>query len=319
MNNIRYRLPFMLFAAIALLVGLWAGLVRIGWTLPPFQVAMHGQLMISGFLGTLISLERAVALQRRLPYLAPVLTAAGTASLLIGLPDVIVRGLITLGSLIMLISFCLAYYQHFKFNLEWASIALIIGSLLWLIGNVLWLTNFTVHQLAPWWVGFLVVTIAGERLELSRVVMLKQSSIIAFLISVSIFIVGLTFSLFTFQIGIQLCGIGLIAIGVWLLRFDVARKTIRQTGLTRFIAACLLPGYIWIIVAGVSWIVWADYFSAGAIYDVMLHTALIGFAFSMIFGHAPIIVPAILGIQIQYQSKFYVPLVLLHLIGRAHV
>ncbi|MBI5082664.1 MAG: hypothetical protein HZB17_15380, partial [Chloroflexi bacterium] len=40
--------------------------------------------------------------------------------------------------------------------------------------------------------------------------------------------------------------------------------------------------------------------------------ALLGFVFSMIFGHAPIIVPAIIGIQIPYQSKFYVPLVLLH-------
>jgi hypothetical protein len=302
----------MLFAAIALLIGLWAGLVRIGWQLPPFQVAMHGQLMISGFLGTLISLERAVALQKRLPYLAPALTAAGTASLIIGLPDVIVHGLILLGSLVLLISFSVVYYQHFKLNLEWASIALIIGSLSWVVGNVLWLAGFPLSRIAPWWVGFLVITIAGERLELSRVVMLKRSSIIAFVISASIFIVGLIVSLFAFQPGIQIGGAGLIALGLWLLRFDVARKTIRQTGLTRFVAACLLPGYIWIIAAGASWIIWSGYFRAGAIYDVMLHTALLGFVFSMIFGHAPIIVPALLGIQIQYQSKFYVPLVLLH-------
>lgn len=312
MDNLRSRLPFMLFAALALLVGLWAGLVRIGWQLPPFQVAMHGQLMISGFLGTLISLERAVAIQKRLPYLAPALTTAGTASLIIGLPDMIARGLILLGSLVLLISFSLAYYQHFKLNLEWASIALIIGSLSWVIGNALWLAGFSLPHIAPWWVGFLVITIAGERLELSRVVMLKRSSIIAFVSSASIFIVGLIVSLFTFQLGIQIGGAGLITLGLWLIRFDVARKTIRQTGLTRFVAACLLPGYIWIIVAGMSWIAWSDYFSAGAIYDVMLHTALIGFAFSMIFGHAPIIVPAILGIHVQYQSKFYVPLVLLH-------
>ncbi len=311
-QHLASRLPFMLLAAIALLVGLWAGLVRIGWQLPPFQVAMHGQLMISGFLGTLISLERAVALQRRLPYLAPALTAAGTASLIIGLPDMIARGLILLGSLVLLISFSAAYYQHFKFNLEWASLALIIGSLSWAIGNALWVAGFSLPHIAPWWVGFLVITIAGERLELSRVVMLKRSSIIAFVISASIFIVGLIVSLFTFQLGIQIGGAGLIALGLWLISFDVARKTIRQTGLTRFVAACLLPGYVWIIIAGASWIKWADYFSAGAIYDAMLHTALIGFAFSMIFGHAPIIVPAIIGVQIPYRPIFYAPLTLLH-------
>jgi len=311
-QNLKFRLPLMALAGIALLVGLWAGLVRIGWQLPPFQVAMHGQLMISGFLGALISLERAVAVQKRLPYLAPALTAAGTATLIIGLPDVIARWLILSGSLVLLVSFSVAYYQHFKLNLEWASIALIIGSLSWAVGNALWVAGFSLSHIAPWWVGFLVITIAGERLELSRVVMLKRSSIIAFVISASIFTLGLIVSLFAFRLGIQVGGAGLIALGLWLISFDVARKTIRQTGLTRFVAACLLPGYIWIIVAGASWIVWSDYFSAGSIYDVMLHTALLGFVFSMIFGHAPIIVPAILGIQIPYRPIFYVPLALLH-------
>jgi hypothetical protein len=32
----------------------------------------------------------------------------------------------------------------------------------------------------------------------------------------------------------------------------------------------------------------------------------------MIFGHAPIIFPAVLGINIAYKSTFYIPLVLLH-------
>jgi hypothetical protein len=59
------RLPLLGLAGAALLAGLWAGLVRLGWAVPPGHpawVANHGPLMISGFLGTLISLERAVAL-----------------------------------------------------------------------------------------------------------------------------------------------------------------------------------------------------------------------------------------------------------------
>lgn len=51
---------------------------------------------------------------------------------------------------------------------------------------------------------------------------------------------------------------------------------------------------------------------AGPIYDVLLHSIFLGFVFSMIFGHAPIIFPAVLGIPIRYSDRFYSHLVLLH-------
>ena len=60
----RLRYPLLLSALLALLVAAWAGLLRIGWLLPTTGglAAAHGPLMVSGFLGTLIGLERAVAL-----------------------------------------------------------------------------------------------------------------------------------------------------------------------------------------------------------------------------------------------------------------
>ena len=63
------RLPLLAMGMIALLTGLWAGLLRLGWDLPllrPTFPALHGPLMVSGFLGTLIGLERAVALRETL-------------------------------------------------------------------------------------------------------------------------------------------------------------------------------------------------------------------------------------------------------------
>ena len=49
--------------ALAMAVGLWTGLVRLGVALPGAGLSeLHGALMICGFLGTVISLERAVAL-----------------------------------------------------------------------------------------------------------------------------------------------------------------------------------------------------------------------------------------------------------------
>jgi hypothetical protein len=60
-------------------------------------------------------------------------------------------------------------------------------------------------------------------------------------------------------------------------------------------------------------------YSAGPIYDAKLHAVFVGFVFSMVFGHAPIIFPAVLGSPaslgqpIAYRSYFYAPLLLLHL------
>lgn len=71
------RLPLLAGALVLLLAALWAGLLRLGWAWPtplPTLPMAHGPLMINGFLGALIGLERAIALQKRWAYLAPVLT-----------------------------------------------------------------------------------------------------------------------------------------------------------------------------------------------------------------------------------------------------
>ncbi len=48
-------------------------------------------------------------------------------------------------------------------------------------------------------------------------------------------------------------------------------------------------------------------------YDAALHALALGFVFSMVFGHAPIIFPAVLRVAVPYHPSFYVPLALLHL------
>ena len=73
-HPLRMRLPLLALAVLALLAALWAGLLRIGWAVPSFAPGLalaYGPLIVAGFLSTLISLERAVALERRWVYLAP--------------------------------------------------------------------------------------------------------------------------------------------------------------------------------------------------------------------------------------------------------
>jgi hypothetical protein len=159
----------MLLALLALLAALWAGLVRIGWAFAPLGanwVANHAPLMISGFLGTLISLERAVALAAlgkvRWPYVAPLMAGLGGLAILAGLPDPLGRGLIALGSLGLVAIFVVI----FRRSPTGAHAAVGVGALLWLAGNGLWWLGQPIYHTVPWWVGFLVLTVAGERLEL---------------------------------------------------------------------------------------------------------------------------------------------------------
>src|SRR5579875_1572570 len=67
------RAPLMALALVALFAGLWGGLLRLGLSVPSdltSAAVVHGPLMTFGFLGTLISLERAVALGRPFVYAA---------------------------------------------------------------------------------------------------------------------------------------------------------------------------------------------------------------------------------------------------------
>lgn len=316
-KRILLRLPLMFLAIGALLAGLWAGLLRIGWPIPPLSPRLlieHGPLMVSGFLGTLISLERAVALGqlqqgRRVYFLVPLLAGLGAIALFLPVPPFIPRLLISLAAAGFLIIFIIIY----RLQPSTHNAVMSLGVLLWLLGNGLWMAGLPVYRVVPWWAGFLILTIAGERLELTRVLVLKETVRAIFFAITGIVLVGLLISLAAYDSGLRIAGFGLAALGMWLLRFDIARYTIRQQGLTRFIAACLLPGYVWLVLGGVLWIVYGGRFPAGPHYDAMLHTILLGFVFSMIFGHAPVIIPAIMRIPIKYSVIFYFHLGLLHL------
>jgi hypothetical protein len=299
-----------LVVVLALLGALWAALMRVGWRMPPLPVPIagyHGALMISAFLGTLVSLERALALHKRWAYLAPACSALGGLAFLLGFPPEIGRSLFALGSLGLVFVFNYIYRLRSSIDI----VAMALGSGLWLIGNLVWLLGQPIAYAAPWWAGFLILTIAGERLELSRVLLLKPISRTIFKFAVGLFTIGLVISLVQFDLGLRISGLGLIIFGAWLVRYDVARHTINKTGLTRYIAACLLPGYLWLMVGGSLWLLYGGTATNGFIFDALLHALFLGFVMSMIFGHAPIIIPALLPVDVTYRSVFYLPLVLL--------
>jgi len=305
------RFPLMALAALSLLAALWAGLVRLGWDLPVPVLnlpANHGPLMITGFLGTLICLERSVALMRSWPYGGPLLAAMSSLALLADMPLPTAPLLATAASLFLVAIFVVLCRQHLSDFL----LTMGLGAILWFVGNLLWSAGYPLSRVVPWWIGFLVITIAGERLELSRLTRLSVISRAAFHVCVGVFLLGLAISLWAFGSGLRLSAIALVALALWLLRFDIAWRTVRHVGLPRFMAVCLLSGYLWLGIGGLLCFLFADLFTSGHYYDAVLHAIFLGFVFSMIFAHAPIIFPSITELAMPFRRAFYGHLGLLH-------
>lgn len=307
---LRMRFPLMLVGMLSLLIGIWAGWTRIGWALPrPVSTwpGAHGALMISGFLGTLIPLERAVV-GPRWSWAAPALAAVGALTLLLGLPSRLGAGLFFASAAILTAFFIDALRRRPD-----PSIGILgLGAAAWGIGQLVWWTSGALAPATPWWTAFLVLTIVGERLELARIIPRGGGIAGSLGAGVGVVLLGLAVGLLHPTWGRWILGLGWLALAAWLARYDIARHTVRQHGLVRYIALCMLAGYVWLGIGGIlEWL--PGEATAGPLYDARLHAVLLGFVFSMIFGHAMIIFPAVLRVQLPFSPVFYLPLALLHL------
>ncbi len=305
----RSRTPLLILGFVGLLVGVGAGLAQLGWSVPDSiarAAALHGPLMICGFFGVVIALERAVAIGRYWPYPGPLLAGAGTLAAIAGEVHA-ATWLFVAGSLVLLA----ASVDIFRRQKALFTLTIALGAACWTIGNALWAAGASPHEVASWWFAFLILTIAGERLELSRFLMPSPVARGTFAAIVAVIGVGLAGAASSW--GAQVFAAGLVALSAWLVKQDIARRTVRKQGLTRFIAVCLLTGYAWLALAGCLILASGGLWPGTRSYDAALHAIGLGFVFSMVFGHAPIIVPAVLRIGVRYHPTFYVPLALLHL------
>lgn len=311
------RLP-MALAVLALVAGLWAGLLRMGWPWPPVVAALpawHGPLMAAGFFGTLIGVERAaaLALQARWAgragwlYLGPLLSGAGAVALVAGLPVGAGAWLMALGAAHLTgMTVLMVRQQPSGFSLT-----LGLGAAAWLVGAVVWALGGVIGAAVPWWMGFLVLTVAGERLELGRVRRRPGWAEAALLMLVGALVAVMALGLRDLALGSLGGGVVAVLMALWLLRFDVARGTVGLPGWTGFAAAGMLAGYGWLAVGGVLAVV-DPVSTAGMGYDARLHAVFVGFALSVMFAHAPLVLPAVVGRSFEYRGAFLAVLGLLH-------
>lgn len=282
-----------LAAAAALVGGLAGGLARLGWpTLPPAlagALALHGALMVCGFFGFVIALERAAALHRRDAWAAPALAAAGSAAALAA-QATLAAGLWLAAGLALTFVYLgvLRRAPALHTAVEGA------GALAWAVGSALWLLGHPFGVVVAWWCAFLVLTIAGERRELARFVPLGRRARAGFLAVLGLqgaALLALALPLAAERGAARAWWLALLLLALWLLRFDLAcRPGIPRRGWARHTARCLRLGYLWLALAGL----WGMAAALPPDAPGPLHMLLLGFVFAMVFGHAPIVLPALL-------------------------
>ncbi len=303
------RRTLLVLVALTLVVAVFAGLARVGFDVGPvgMRASDHGPLMVLGVFGTVISLERAVALAKNWGYVGAWCGGLSALALVFGIP--LARALVLGASVgLVLVSANIAVRGSAAFT--WL---MLLASLLFLGGNVAWVRGAPVQTVVPAWLAFFVLTIVAERLELSRLVRAPAWAERLLLVLTGLFSLLVAWQVFCDgpSLASRCAGALLALIAIWEFRFDLARRTVRTSGLPRYAAVAVLAGAGWLFIVGAG-LACSGFTPFGPLYDATLHGVFIGFVLSVVFGHAPIILPAVARVRLPFHWTFYLPLGLLH-------
>jgi len=316
---------------VCLVGALIGGLVRLGWgdyyrflgELPGY----HGPMIVCGFVGTFFSLERAVTMGHFGSYLAPLLTGLGALALVVWPSTKLGPELIAVGSCaFFLISLIILIRKFAPFSLF-----ICLGSFQWLMGNLIWLARWPVYNVTLWWMSFVVLTTAGERLEIAQMMHIDLKSKVALFIGLGAVFIGHILAavghlaapdnlmdvfrdaLFDprIKLGMMIAGLGMVTASAWFLIYDPARSRLREAGMAGYVAVCMVSSYLWLAFSGIFSVIFAG-LASGTGYDSFTHSFFLGFLMFMVFGHGPIIVPSMLGLFLKMRKYFYVSPILLN-------
>ena len=307
------RALFGALAGASLAGGIAGGLWRLGVAVPdPHSFAWTGQvllvhaaLMICGFLGTAIGIERAVAVKHRWAFAAPLASGTGALCLVFGQQAAGAWLGVAAAVFFLAVNAVVVRRQRAAHTLLLAA-----GAAAWAVGNLMLAIGRDGGAVFPWWFAFLVMTIAAERLEMTRLMRRRPAASLTLQAVLALLLAGAAWSGTAPRAGGIAYGTALALLAVWLAVFDIARRTVAMHGISRYMAVCLLGGYAWLGVAGAAWAAAA---LGGPTRDIALHALGLGFVVSMVMGHAPVVLPAIARIKLRFGAFFYLPLAALHL------
>jgi hypothetical protein len=267
----------------------------------------HGGLMVVGFVVTVIAVERAVAVRNIPAFAAPALSAATGLGLMANADGRIAPVLALAAAVAYSINVAVLLQRH---RMPPFALAL-CGAVCLIVAGAVWWAGEGIAYVVPWWIVFLVLTIAAERLEILRFRRFSRPEVIAGALTLVLVLAGAAVSLTNGSAGFRVLGLGLIALALWLLGRDIAMRTIRTDGLARYAASGVLAAYCWLALGGLLLLTWG-FRASGFQYDALIHTFFVGFVFSAIMAHEPIIAPAVTGLRFSYTPLLYLPLAFLN-------
>jgi hypothetical protein len=185
-----------------------------------------------------------------------------------------------------------------------------VGAAAFVASAIVLSLGVAIPRVIPLLAAFLVITITGERLELAHLGV-GRAGTIWFITSIVLVGVGAVMAAAGIVSGAGIAGAAFVSLALWLGRYDIARRTVKLKGATRYMAVSLLVGYAWLGVAGVLWLS-LGLQPGGQGYDTGVHAVFLGFVMSMIFGHSIIVVPVFTSLSFPYHPVMWLPLVFLH-------
>lgn len=291
-------------AALAFVLGGLGGISRIG-LLPADALASpaqrHGLLIVTA-LALLVSIVRATLSLKRWTWLAPALFAASALSAVAGMPDAITAliAIVAGGALIVVAAVGAVASPPL------ARGALTLSAVAWTIAAALGLAS-TLAQQVPWWIAFLVLAIAGERIDLGRARRARPDVTVA--ASAVLLFGGAILSLGDdTAFGLRVEGAGAVVLAAWMFWHDRPAPDARR--FAQYMAAGTTLGYAWLVAGGLLAFAY-DGVAAGWIYDALLHAFFAGFAMTMVFCHVPMLLPAAMHLSFAYTEALYAALAML--------
>ena len=291
---------------LALIVGLLTGLLQIGWDIPVQNInGTHGLLMVGGFIGTVITLEKTLPVYERRWYIVfPVISGLSVLFIIIGIYKAALYFQLLAG-----LGLVVTYFWWLKQTREPYYRIMMMGALCWIIASAGLLAGRPLPLVLHWWMAFIIFTMVGERLELTNFLPVKNFNMSLLYLFLFMFLAGIFMPYPDY--GKIVLGSSLIFISLWLLIFDIIKTSIKKAGQYRYLAILLLVGYVWLFLSGVLII-------TGSVlpnqYDMIVHSFFLGYTFSMIFAHGPIILPGFTKKNLNiFSPSLYVWVVLFHL------
>jgi hypothetical protein len=276
----------------AVVLGIWRIAITRGFLLPPIPewIPMHGHIMIGGFLAALIIFERMIALRIDGLVWVPYVYVLSALFLQVQRPSIqMIHGIALAGWLFHRWLSFRTFHRWEKPLVE--SVAFIMLSFALISpGGLSARIEVAVSALA-----FPIAVIAVERLELSMQFKKKGAKIVLF--GLIAWCMLWIFSTWRGIPNLTVMGIITLILVSFLTFYDASLRTRTNQSahnLHGFLKLALVIAYLWLFAGGIVMSFWSAV-SAAIVKDLLFHLFGLGFIFTMILGHAPLILPAALG------------------------